>query len=142
MPLLGSVTKQVINFQVERRPQNDVHDFHPQSKFIKSKLITPFKTFFTLFPRKVSLSNSTKCNYKPLICTAFGFCFKMSLTPLKPLNEKANYFNSAFISVTTIPKQNPEVFNRSTMTSKRARYLYLLCLSGFYSGTTATPTGG
>lgn len=70
------------------------------------------------------------------------FSYKMSLTPLKPLNEKANYFNSAFISVTTIPKQNPEVFNRSTLTSKRARYLYLLCLSGFYSGTTATPTGG
>ena len=69
-------------------------------------------------PRKVSLSNSTKPNYKPLICIMFRFCFNMWLTPLKPLNEKANCFNSAFISATTEPKQNAEVFDRCTRTSE------------------------
>lgn len=44
----------------------------------------------------------------------------MRLTPLKPLNEKANCFNSAFISVTTEPKQNAEVFDRCTRTSQLA----------------------
>ena len=48
----------------------------------------------------------------------FRFCFNMWLTPLKPLNEKPNCFNSAFISVTTEPKQNAEVFDRCTRTSQ------------------------